>query len=494
MSVLSPQFGSLVPTPKLETLATNYLNFADGGGNDFAQQYLPEIYEAEVERYGNRTIGGFLRMVGAEMPMMSDQVVWSEQNRLHISYDNCTVQATGGAQTGHRITIANQNGTTVQNVIDVNDTIVVMDPADPAFTVKAIVYAVGAATVDAQPYTRAAVNDINVARTGCKVFVYGSEFAKGISGTGAGTASNFNSIEPQLSTFSNKPIIIRDQYSVSGSDTAQIGWVEVATEDGNSGYLWYLKAEGETRLRFEDYLEMAMIEGELASTNAIAASFNAVGLTQFANQSTAGSIGTEGLFAAINNGGNVLSGYAGSLQDFDSVLQLLDSEGAIEENMLFLDRRTELLFDNMLAQQNSYGAGGTSYGVFENSEDMALNLGFSGFRRGSYDFYKTSWKYLNDASLRGGSSNFVNGDNIDGVLVPAGTSTVYDQLLGTNIRRPFLHVRYRASQADDRRMKSWLTGSVGGASNSTLDAMQVNFLSERCLCVQARNNFVLFTA
>jgi len=218
---------------------------------------------------------------------------------------------------------------------------------------------------------------------------------------------------------------------------------------------------------------MSMIEGELAATNAIAAT---IGTQAGVAGATAGQIGTEGLFAAINNGGNVLSGYAGSLQDFDSVLRLLDSQGAIEENMLFLDRKTELLFDNMLAQQNSYGAGGTSYGVFENSEDMALNLGFSGFRRGSYDFYKTSWKYLNDASLRGGSSNFVNGDNIDGVLVPAGTSTVYDQLLGTNIRRPFLHVRYRASQADDRRMKSWLTGSVGGASTSTLDAMEVNFL------------------
>ena len=44
---------------------------------------------------------------------------------------------------------------------------------------------------------------------------------------------------------------------------AQIGWVEVATEDGASGYLWYLKAESETRLRFEDYLEMSMVEGEL---------------------------------------------------------------------------------------------------------------------------------------------------------------------------------------------------------------------------------------
>ena len=62
-----------------------------GGGNDFAQQYLPELYEAEVERYGNRTLGGFLRMVGAEMPMTSDQVIWSEQNRLHVAYKTSAV-------------------------------------------------------------------------------------------------------------------------------------------------------------------------------------------------------------------------------------------------------------------------------------------------------------------------------------------------------------------------------------------------------------------
>ena len=128
-----------------------------------------------------------------------------------------------------------------------------------------------------------------------------------------------------------------------------------------------------------------------------------------------------------------------------------------------------------------------SYGLFDNSGEMALNFGFSGFRRGSYDFYKTDWKYLNDASTRGMV------DNIKGVMVPAGTSTVYDQSLGQNIRRPFLHVRYRASETDDRRYKSWITGSVGGAYTSDLDAMEVHFLSERCLCVQAANNFVLFT-
>jgi len=139
----------------------------------------------------------------------------------------------------------------------------------------------------------------------------------------------------------------------------------------------------------------------------------------------------------------------------------------------------------MLATSNSASAGGSSYGVFNNEEEMALNLGFTGFRRGSYDFYKSDWKYLNDATTRG-----LVGD-IEGLIVPAGTSTVYDQSLGKNISRPFLHVRYRKSEADDRKMKSWITGSVGGNFTSDADEMVVNFLSERCLCVQGANNFVL---
>ena len=262
---------------------------------------------------------------------------------------------------------------------------------------------------------------------------------------------------------------------------SQIGWVEVATEDGTSGYLWYLKAESETRLRFEDHLEMSVVEGELNENASALANYGAAALP-----------GTQGLFAAIEDRGNVETGFtaANGLTEFDAILKNLDTQGAIEENMLFLQRQTSLDFDDMLAGLNGGNTGaGSAYGLFENSEEMALNLGFSGFRRGSYDFYKTDWKYLNDASTRGGVTGV---STVEGVLVPAGTSTVYDQVLGTNIRRPFLHVRYRASQADDRRMKSWLTGSAGGAYTSTLDAMEVNFLSERCLVTQAANNFVLF--
>ena len=75
---LNNAFGSIIPTAKPQALATNYIDFtSSSGGGTFAQQYLPEVYEAEVERYVNRTLSGFLNMVGAEMPMSSDQVVWS---------------------------------------------------------------------------------------------------------------------------------------------------------------------------------------------------------------------------------------------------------------------------------------------------------------------------------------------------------------------------------------------------------------------------------
>jgi hypothetical protein len=415
-------------------------------------------------------------MVGAEMPMTSDQVIWSEQNRLHVAYNEVEVID------GNTLDITNIDLTPadpadyVANVLSINQTIVIMNPTT-GVELKAIVTSKptpGSGLVDVASYTTAALTPTFTAGDIVKIFVFGSEYAKGSTLVG----DDYQSITPSFTQFSNSPIIIRNKYVVNGSDTAQIGWVEIATEDGANGYYWYLKAESETRLRFEDYLEMAVVEGELAAAGSAAL--------------TAGKKGTQGLFAAVQERGNVLNNFsaAAGLTEFDSILKNLDTQGAIEENMLFLNRQTSLDFDDMLAALSSGAAGGVAYGLFENSEEMALNLGFSGFRRGSYDFYKTDWKYLNDASTRGAMLN----SGIDGVLVPAGTSTVYDQILGTNIRRPFLHVRYRAAQADDRRMKSWVTGSVGGAYTSDLDAMEVNFLSERCLCVQGANNFVLFTS
>ena len=455
----------LTPRPVKDLYGSNYLSIT-GNDYNFTKQFLPEVYEKEVERFGNRTVAGFLKMVGAEMPMASDQVVWSEQGRIHIAYTG----AVGTDVSAGLITFGEAHN------INVADTIIVNKGG---VTLKCYVTATPAATtINAIPYTAADISALGAdGVTGLNVFVYGSEYKKGSSNVG-------NSKDADFTTFTNKPIILRDKYSVNGSDTASIGWVEVTTEAGTGGYLWYLKSEHEARLRFEDQLEMAMIEAEPVSSSQLDTAL-----------ASTGNHGSQGLFSAIEERGLIYNnpdfgasgtGAGEGLAEFDIVLQELDKQGAIEENMMFLNRGTSLAIDNMLATQNSYGTGGTSYGVFDNSEDMAINLGFSGFRRGSYDFYKSDWKYLNDGTTRG-----LIGD-VQGVLVPAGTSTVYDQQLGKNIKRPFLHVRYRASEADDRRMKSWITGSVGGNYTSDEDAMNVHFLSERCLCVQAANNFILF--
>jgi hypothetical protein len=452
---------AITPSSVKATLPTNYItNF------DFLNQYLPDTYEQEFERYGNRSIASFLRMVGAEIPSNSDLIKWAEQGRLHTKYTAVTaVGASGGDDS---VTFDIGTGTCVFRI---GQTVFLSNNASASSSYKGIITALPAADRFTVAFYNAA--GILAGDTGATftAFVYGSEFKKGANGMSG-------SLEAQDSIFEVSPIIIKDKYVVSGSDMAQIGWVEVTTENGATGYLWYLKSEHETRLRFEDYLEMAMVEGVVAEA----------GSGAIAATGDLGNKGTQGLFSSIESRGNVWAGgNPSALADFDTIVQRLDKQGAIAENALFLNRQFSFDIDDMLAAQNSYGVGGTSYGLFDNSEQMALNLGFTGFRRG-YEFYKTDWKYLNDATLRGG----LVGGAVNGVLVPAGTTTVYDQILGKNAKRPFLHVRFRASEAENRRYKTWMTGSAGGAATSDLDAMEVNFLSERALCTLGANNFFIF--
>ena len=317
---------------------------------------------------------------GAEMPMTSDEVVWSEQGRIHVASENALLTEGGGVNTitfqndglsstggGTAISAANGGLTAAQQaaLYSVGDTLVVSQNVK---TAKVRVSAVGATSITVLPYAAAllgdaAAGDFNTTNgAGANMvscFIYGSEYGKGTDN------SDQKSVDAPFTKFTNKPLIMKGKYSISGSDTAQIGWVEVATEAGASGYLWYLKSESETRIRFEDKIEMAMIEAEKA---AAASTISLVtGNGSGAGTQTAG-VGSEGLFAAIEdrglvyndqNFGNIANAGSDGIQEFDNILQELDKQGAIEENMMFLDRATALSIDKMLANQNSYGEGGT---------------------------------------------------------------------------------------------------------------------------------------
>jgi len=477
MSVQAAPGFDLQPSAQQQVLSTNYIT-----DFDFLNQYLPDTYEKEFERYGNRTVASFLRMVGAEMPTNSDMIKWAEQGRLHTKFVNCASGSAAGVNTA-TITISDTQVPGLQAGITTvglrkGQTIMLSDNTPgSSLSNKAVITDTPTATTIDVAYYEAGGQTFTAAET-LSLFVYGSEFKKG-------TAGMEGSLEADDVFFNNKPIIMKDTYQVSGSDMAQIGWVEIQTENGANGYLWYLKSEHETRLRFEDYMETAMIEAVPAANGSGAETALTTGAVPGAGEVNAGS---EGVFYVVNDRGNVWGGgNPTTLAGFDSIIQRLDKQGAIEENVLFVNRNFSFDIDDMLAAQNSYGMGGTSYGLFDNDKDMALNLGFTGFRRG-YDFYKSDWKYLNDPTMRGG----LTGGAVNGLLVPAGSTTVYDQIMGKNAKRPFLHVRYRASETEDRRYKTWITGSAGGAATSDLDAMTVNFLTERAVCTLGANNFFLF--
>jgi len=427
----------LTPSSEKTALSSNYIT-----DFDYLSQFLPEVDSKEFSRYGNRSISGMLNKLSAEYSYSSDLVKWSEEGRLHTAYTELVRTANVFDKVAH--------------VFRVNETIIVTDAV--GVEAKAIITAITDDTFTAVPYTSWGT----LASTGLNVFVYGSEFKKGTNGM-------VGSLDAQTEIFENSGIILKDLFEVSGSDMAQIGWIEVSDNaSGQKGFLWYLKSKSDTVLRFADKLEMSCVEGEKATNVALA------GIAK----------GTEGLFASIQDRGNVFDGQMTTLDDFDATIDRLNKQGAIEENMMYLSTAQDRAIDDMLASQNAHFSTGVNWGAFDNKEQMALDLGFQGFKRSGFSFYKNTWKYLNDASTRG------LGGKVHGLIAPSGTKSVYDEVMGGSVKLPFLHVKYRKSATEDRKYKTWVTGSAGGASNSDLDAMQVQFLSERLMCVLGANNFV----
>ena len=256
-----------VPAPIKQTLQNNYLDLASEAGKGWAQQYVPDLMEQEAEVFGPRTISGFLNQIGAEEAMTADQVVWSEQGRLHLSYQGHVHSTAGGADSTSEIDITKDidgdTGVTGGNHgIRVNDTVIISDPTNGV--VKCLVVTVATDRIDVAPYGAATLTGTTTGDA-TTILVYGSEYPKASQyfvAAGNASTDTRGANEPSFKSFNNKPIIMKDYYEVSGSDASRIGWVEVSSEGGASGYLWYLKAEADTRARFTDYIEMAMLEAE----------------------------------------------------------------------------------------------------------------------------------------------------------------------------------------------------------------------------------------
>ena len=170
----------LQPSAERVVLESNYItNF------DFLNQYLPDTYEKEFERYGNRSIASFLRLVGAEMPTNSDLLKWAEQGRLHTKYEFVTTNAAAADPTATFTVNDTLNPGTGGIAIRKGQTVMISDnTAASTFSNKAVVtdvnYTLGTFEVayyEAGGQTFAANNGAGSKATACSVFIYGLSYA-----------------------------------------------------------------------------------------------------------------------------------------------------------------------------------------------------------------------------------------------------------------------------------------------------------------------------
>ena len=425
-------------------------------------EHMPEL----IETYGDQGITGFLKLTGAiNSGGSSDEVNWWEAGRRHKSF-TYVIADTGNAN-GASITMGAGADAFTSNV-QKND--VVMDSSTGTrFLVQAGGFATGT------PVTAVLVKlDGSAVVVASDLDLVGGEFIKlgnmYAQGTNQPTAfDDFNAVKR-----TNPYMIVKDRYEVNGSQATNIGWVNV----GGGEYRWFMKGEQEARARFEDRREMMMLLGQQHSGTA--------GLALGSDLA-----GSEGYFSAIEDRGiqvsNANANPLDSFSEFDDIIMELDKQGAPSEYAMYVNRKQDLAIDDMLASGISTGVTAGlpgQFGAFNNSADMAVQLGFKSFTRGGYTFHKHDWKLLNDPTLLG-ASNYVQG-----AMIPL--SQVTDARSG--MKAPALSMSYKESNGYNREMEHWVTGSILGHTNNGdvgTDNAVFHYRSEIALCTRAANQHVM---
>jgi hypothetical protein len=455
--------GTLTSAPNALRLATpdKYISLG---------QYLNEINKPDnrtqlVKTFGNQGITGFLQLVGAvKTAGTADEVQWWEEQRLHPQATfTATAAATASAVMQVNVTPATTSGTSVLRINDV----VLWDNING--TQRAIVVATGANSYTFQSLTTTALVSATSGTT------YNLPIIGNLYGQGTDQPSQY--LESNLVKRTNPYMIIKEIFKVTGSQATNIGWVDV----GGGDYRWFIKGEADTRQRFMDKREMMMLLGQKNTTVATTSGFTSSAIS-----------GSEGYFSALEDRGIVTNGYLDNLTDLDVILTVLDRNGAGPEYAVYVDRLQDLAFDDLVAKgvtNQALTAGvATQFGAFNNSPNMAIELGFKSFGRGGYTFHKHDWKLLNEPTLLGTSvATTASGIGFAGAMIPM--ATVVDPKTGN---REFpLEINYKSTNGISREMNHWLTGSFMGATNSTLDVLQFNYLSEIALVTRAANRHVL---
>jgi len=458
------------PTPSNVAVATtsNYVNSAtllaaaSDGSNLLTKR---DVDEQLVKRYGDQGITGLMELLGTKKETTANKFEHYEETFLHnhftatITSDELLVD--------NAFTDSGSSDDTGNSALRDGDLILGADGSMLYVT----------AALAGNDFTVKDMNGAVVNAKGNQAYaIVGNAYAERTDQPGEG-------ITPRVIQYSNQCQIIKESFSVSGSEATNAIYVKVNNQEFGSGYLWYLQGEADTYQRFMDYCELAMIVGESGDGTLSSADTDTDGSSAVTGIKT-----TEGLLKFMENKGQTmdLGSSAITMADFDAAVKSLDKFRGAKEMALYAGINLSLDIDDLLAAQGAYAAGGANYGTFANSKDMALNLGFNSFSRGGYTFHKKTYDLFNRPDLLGGDGFKFNGF---GMCIPMDNQR--DPRSGESI--PSLRMRYKAANGYSREMEHWLTGSaVLQNRTNEKDELRSHYRTERGFEGFAPNRFLLF--
>jgi len=479
MATVNIPSGMLIK-PSAVQVATNenYVSALTATSGQFRQR---DVSEKLVKRYGEQGITGLLELMGSKAPCSNTSFEHYEETYRHHSI---TAQfSSASANNATEVTLTLQSSSYNENFIGGDDYSAVRPgdilrdkDGDMWYVISSQMPSASTRTVKVH-----SIDGANQAKTGT-----GDDYEFAIIGNAHPEGGiQPDGLSPLVHEYSNKCMILKESFEVTGSEATNIVYVKVDNEKMGSGYVWYLKGESDTYKRFMDYSEIMMMLGE-DITNATLEGVNTTFESGTA-QSNSGLRGTQGLLPWIETDGQSMDLGSASITmaDFDAIIKSLDKYRGAKEYAMYSGINLSLDIDDLLASQGAYAAGGANYGAFQNSKDMALNLGFNSFTRGGYTFHKKTYDLFNHPRLLGATGFNYNGY---GVCIPMDMQK--DAKSGDSI--PSLRIRYKAANGYSRDMEHWLTGSAVLANKTnTKDVLQSHYRCERGFEGFAANRYML---
>lgn len=432
----SPTY-AITPTAEKQTMSANYVSLYD-----YSHVYDAETYKKLHPRYGNGRITGFLKVTGSEMPFASDVIYHSEDGRLHKF------------MTGATLVIATDTvTTTAAHDLRVGDLVIMSDGVSEE---QGAVLTVPTTTTFTIGVKEGAAPSLSEVASAISLFCYGSEFAKGT----VGFADGF-SWKPDI--YASYPHILKETYEINESDMAHLSWIQTP-----QGYLWYLSEVDKSRILFENKIELTQLINKRPTSG---------------DAFDAGYTGMHGLLPTINDRGNIANEMIATKADMQEIVKRLNKQGDCKTFTVWADLNQRLGISDALGGVNGDYAGGTDFGVFQNSRDMALYMDFQSWTIGGYTFHVTPFKLLDDPTLLGGTD--FDTTSIAALIVPASKKSITEN--GETVAKPHLVSRYRAAGVVNRYLKTKVFG-VGGTPIDE-DGMRIQYVTERSLQVIGANEF-----